>query len=194
MSAARSSTTAWPIWRAAPGVVLCGAISQYNSTTGMRGPANYMSLLVNRGRMQGFLVFDFAARYGEGARAMAGWIARGQAQAPRGRRRGGDRRLRSHPQQAVRRGEPRQAGVEGLILRRVGVRGIVHELHELHERALPRGARRFPETSPPARKKRPGPQPRSRGSWIKPNRAASLAPGGVAPHSPAVDVRGADVA
>jgi NADPH-dependent curcumin reductase CurA len=59
-------------------VVLCGAISQYNSTTGMRGPANYMSLLVNRGRMQGFLVFDFAARYGEGVRAMAGWIAEGR--------------------------------------------------------------------------------------------------------------------
>ena len=29
-------------------IPLCGAISQYNATEGMRGPANYMSLLVNR--------------------------------------------------------------------------------------------------------------------------------------------------
>ena len=41
-------------------IPLCGAISQYNAEGGMRGPANYMSLLVNRGTMTGFLVFDFA--------------------------------------------------------------------------------------------------------------------------------------
>ncbi len=28
-------------------VVICGAVSQYNSTTGFKGPSNYMSLLVN---------------------------------------------------------------------------------------------------------------------------------------------------
>jgi len=59
-------------------VPICGAISQYNSTTGMRGPANYMSLLVNRARMEGFVVFDFAARYGEAIQAMAGWMAEGR--------------------------------------------------------------------------------------------------------------------
>jgi NADPH-dependent curcumin reductase len=59
-------------------VVICGAISQYNSTTGFKGPSNYMSLLVNRARMQGFVVFDFAARYGEAAREMAGWRAAGK--------------------------------------------------------------------------------------------------------------------
>jgi NADPH-dependent curcumin reductase CurA len=59
-------------------VVLCGAISQYNSATGMKGPANYMSLLVNRASMKGFLVFDHAARYGEAAREMAGWMAAGK--------------------------------------------------------------------------------------------------------------------
>ena len=58
-------------------VVLCGAISQYNADGGMRGPANYMSLLVNRGRMQGFVVFDYADRYGEALREMAGWLAEG---------------------------------------------------------------------------------------------------------------------
>jgi NADPH-dependent curcumin reductase CurA len=59
-------------------VVLCGAISQYNATEGMRGPANYMSLLVNRGTMRGFLVFDYADRYAEGARDMGEWLSSGQ--------------------------------------------------------------------------------------------------------------------
>jgi hypothetical protein len=59
-------------------VVICGAISQYNATEGMRGPANYMSLLVNRATMTGFLVFDFASRFGEAAKEMAGWLADGR--------------------------------------------------------------------------------------------------------------------
>jgi NADPH-dependent curcumin reductase CurA len=59
-------------------VVICGAISQYNSTEGMRGPANYMSLLVNHASMTGFLVFHYAARYAEGARQMGEWVAAGK--------------------------------------------------------------------------------------------------------------------
>jgi NADPH-dependent curcumin reductase CurA len=61
-------------------VVVCGAISQYNNTTPMKGPSNYMSLLVNRASMTGFVVFDYAARYGEAAREMAGWMAAGKLQ------------------------------------------------------------------------------------------------------------------
>ena len=59
-------------------VVICGAISQYNATEGMRGPANYMSLLVNRASMTGFLVFDFADRYAEAAGEMGKWMAEGK--------------------------------------------------------------------------------------------------------------------
>ena len=59
-------------------IPLCGAISQYNATDGMRGPSNYMSLLVNRASMTGFLVFDFAARYAEAAAEMAGWMQEGR--------------------------------------------------------------------------------------------------------------------
>src|SRR5215510_12936887 len=59
-------------------VVLCGAISQYNSTTGIKGPVNYLSLLVNSARMEGFIVFNYAARYGEAAREMAGWMMAGK--------------------------------------------------------------------------------------------------------------------
>ena len=61
-------------------VVICGAISQYNATEGVKGPANYLSLLVNRARMQGMVVFDYAARYGEAAREMGGWLADGRLQ------------------------------------------------------------------------------------------------------------------
>jgi hypothetical protein len=59
-------------------VVLCGAISQYNTTDGMRGPANYMSLLVNHATMTGFVVSDYGDRYAEGAREMAEWLAAGK--------------------------------------------------------------------------------------------------------------------
>lgn len=53
-------------------VVICGAISQYNSGQ-VAGPKNYMMLLVQHARMEGFVVFDYAARYGEGMAAMAAW-------------------------------------------------------------------------------------------------------------------------
>jgi NADPH-dependent curcumin reductase len=58
-------------------VVICGAVSQYNESS-MRGPSNYMALLVRRARMEGFVVFDYAARYGEAARELGGWMAEGK--------------------------------------------------------------------------------------------------------------------
>ena len=57
---------------------ICGAISQYNNTTPMKGPSNYMSLLVNRATMKGFVVFDYTARYGEALREMGTWMAQGK--------------------------------------------------------------------------------------------------------------------
>lgn len=59
-------------------IAICGAISQYNNTMPPKGPSNYLSLLVNRASMRGFLVFDYASRYGEAAREMAGWLAAGK--------------------------------------------------------------------------------------------------------------------
>ena len=59
-------------------VVLCGAISQYNSTTGVKGPANYLSLLVKRATMKGLLVFDYIPRYGEATKDIAGWMNEGK--------------------------------------------------------------------------------------------------------------------
>jgi len=59
-------------------VVICGAISQYNNKEAVKGPANYLSLLVNRARMEGFVVMDYAAQYASAAQEMAGWMAKGQ--------------------------------------------------------------------------------------------------------------------
>ncbi|TDF41359.1 NADP-dependent oxidoreductase [Alteromonadaceae bacterium M269] len=62
-------------------IVVCGAISQYNNTESVKGPSNYLSLLVNRARMEGIVVFDNAANYGKAAAEMAGWIAEGKLKA-----------------------------------------------------------------------------------------------------------------
>ena len=59
-------------------IVICGAISQYNNTEPVKGPSNYLSLLVNRASMKGMVVFDFAARYGEAVKEMAGWMKQGK--------------------------------------------------------------------------------------------------------------------
>ena len=59
-------------------IVICGAISQYNNTTPVKGPSNYLSLLVNRARMQGMVVFDYADRYGVAIKDIAQWMKEGK--------------------------------------------------------------------------------------------------------------------
>ena len=61
-------------------VVLCGAISSYNATEPVPGPSNYLSLLINRARMEGFIVFDYLHRYPEAVKDLAGWISEGRLQ------------------------------------------------------------------------------------------------------------------
>ncbi|TAG33100.1 MAG: NADP-dependent oxidoreductase [Polaromonas sp.] len=58
-------------------IIICGAISQYNNTTPVKGPTNYLSLLVNRARMEGIVVFDYADRYHLGVAEMAGYLKAG---------------------------------------------------------------------------------------------------------------------
>ena len=58
-------------------VVICGAVSQYNETQ-VRGPANYMMLLVARASMAGMLVFDYEDRYPQAMAELAGWLRAGQ--------------------------------------------------------------------------------------------------------------------
>jgi NADPH-dependent curcumin reductase CurA len=59
-------------------IVICGAISQYNNTTAVQGPKNYLSLLVNRARMEGIVVFDYADRYPQAIAEMAGHLKDGR--------------------------------------------------------------------------------------------------------------------
>ena len=59
-------------------VVICGAISQYNSKEAIKGPANYMQLLINSARMEGMVVMTYAPRFAEAAQEMGGWLASGQ--------------------------------------------------------------------------------------------------------------------
>ena len=59
-------------------VIICGAVSQYNNAGPVQGPANILSLLVNRASMTGFVVLDYHARYGEGIAALAGWYREGR--------------------------------------------------------------------------------------------------------------------
>ncbi len=59
-------------------IIICGAISQYNNTTPIQGPKNYLSLLVNRARMEGIVVFDYAPRYHLAIAEMAVYLKDGR--------------------------------------------------------------------------------------------------------------------
>jgi NADPH-dependent curcumin reductase len=59
-------------------IIICGAISQYNNTTAVQGPKNYLSLLVNRARMEGIVVFDYADRYPVAVTEMASYLKDGR--------------------------------------------------------------------------------------------------------------------
>ena len=60
-------------------IVICGAISQYNNTTPIKGPCNYLSLLVNRARMEGHgRVRLCRSLCRTQSREMAGWMAAGK--------------------------------------------------------------------------------------------------------------------
>ncbi|MCG6920741.1 MAG: NADP-dependent oxidoreductase [Acidobacteria bacterium] len=59
-------------------VVICGAISAYNEKAPPPGPRNYLSLLVQRGRMEGFIILDYMDRAGEAVAALSQWVQEGK--------------------------------------------------------------------------------------------------------------------
>jgi len=59
-------------------IVVCGAISTYNEDTPALGPKNHLKLLVQRGRMEGFLVLDYLERVDEAIAALSGWVREGK--------------------------------------------------------------------------------------------------------------------
>ena len=48
------------------------------ATGAATGPRNYLSLLVNRARMEGMVVFDHAARYPQAVAELAGYLKDGR--------------------------------------------------------------------------------------------------------------------
>jgi NADPH-dependent curcumin reductase CurA len=61
-------------------VVLCGAISQYNSPQGVfgGGPKNYFNLIFHGARMEGFMVFHFLKHFPEATADLARWYGEGK--------------------------------------------------------------------------------------------------------------------
>lgn len=60
-------------------IVLCGGISSYNDSdpAAVRGIRSYMQLTIQRARMEGFIVLDYAPRFGEGVSALAALVRSG---------------------------------------------------------------------------------------------------------------------
>ena len=61
-------------------IIICGAISQYNNTSAVQGPKNYLSLLVNRARMEGMVVSDYADRYPQAVKELSQYLKTGRLQ------------------------------------------------------------------------------------------------------------------
>ena len=58
-------------------IVICGLVAEYNAGEPY-GYKKLRSILVNRIRVQGMLVFDFADRYDEAIKSLAGYLAAGK--------------------------------------------------------------------------------------------------------------------
>ena len=59
-------------------IVICGAIANYNDVDPPPGPKRYMNLLIQRGRMEGFLVLDYLPRAADAAQQIGAWITAGE--------------------------------------------------------------------------------------------------------------------
>jgi NADPH-dependent curcumin reductase len=59
-------------------IVVCGAISGYNDFSAMKGPRNYLNLLVMRARMEGMIVFDFEHDYAVAQQQILQWMKAGK--------------------------------------------------------------------------------------------------------------------
>ncbi|AQL42730.1 NADP-dependent oxidoreductase [Halorientalis sp. IM1011] len=61
-------------------VAVCGQISLYNATERPMGPRKLAGLIETRARVQGLLVRDWAARFGEATEQLAEWVQNGDVQ------------------------------------------------------------------------------------------------------------------
>jgi NADPH-dependent curcumin reductase CurA len=59
-------------------IVLCGGISAYNEVDPPPGPRNLMNLVIQRARMEGFIVIDYAPRFAAGREELKRWVDAGE--------------------------------------------------------------------------------------------------------------------
>ena len=59
-------------------VAICGAISGYNNESPAPGPSNYTALLIQRARMEGFIVLDYMDRFPEAIGELMQWVQEGK--------------------------------------------------------------------------------------------------------------------
>src|SRR5262245_23977510 len=59
-------------------IALCGGISRYNEEQLPPGPKNYFALILQRARMEGFILIDYVSQFGEAIQELAGWVTTGQ--------------------------------------------------------------------------------------------------------------------
>ena len=59
-------------------LAICGAISGYNNETPAPGPSNYMALIIQRARMEGFIVLDYMDKFPEAIGELMQWESEGK--------------------------------------------------------------------------------------------------------------------
>ena len=59
-------------------ISVCGLIAHYNSSVEVPGPKNYPMILMNRLKIQGFIILDYMDRYPEAIEAITQWMGEGK--------------------------------------------------------------------------------------------------------------------
>jgi hypothetical protein len=72
------SDAVYPLVNVRARIAICGMIAEYNLERPEVGPRLTRHILVNRAKVQGLIVLDWAKRYGEGLAQMAAWLREGK--------------------------------------------------------------------------------------------------------------------
>ncbi|MBT3925854.1 MAG: NADP-dependent oxidoreductase [Rhodospirillaceae bacterium] len=72
------SEAVYPRLAARARVVVCGGVSQYNLKSPQTTLSNLQNILFTEAQVGGFNIFSYAARYDDGRKRLAGWLAEGR--------------------------------------------------------------------------------------------------------------------
>ncbi|CAM2065538.1 NADP-dependent oxidoreductase [Sulfidibacter corallicola] len=59
-------------------IILCGLISSYNATKPVPGPYHFAQILMQRAKVEGFIITDYMSRFPEGIAEVGPWLASGK--------------------------------------------------------------------------------------------------------------------